>query len=83
MQLERESEHFFKKEYEYIAEKEKKDTIINDYKEKFVKYEKTLQEMQSEVESFGSRPTNEEWEEVCFENELYKNRVEELEALSK
>ena len=39
--------------------------------------------MQSEVETFGSRPTAEEWEEVCFENQLYKNRVEELEAMAK
>ena len=31
------------------------------------------------MKEFENRPTPDQWEEVCFENELFKNRIEELE----
>ena len=67
-QLERESEHYFKKECEHIAEKEKKDSTIQEYKAKLKLYEESIAELQREVETYGDRPKNDEWEEVCFQN---------------
>ena len=43
------------------------------------KYEELLKEMETELKQIQDRPSSDQYEEVIFENELFKNRIEELE----
>lgn len=81
IQLERETEHYFTKEVEYLADKEKRERMERDYNEKLEGYEKVLKELEEELKEVQNRPSVDQWEEICFENELYKNRIEELETI--
>jgi hypothetical protein len=41
-----------------------------------MKYQRLLEELEKELEVMSQRPTKEHFDEVEFENELYKNRIE-------
>jgi chromosome segregation ATPase len=80
-QMEKDSEQFFAKECEYLAERDRREKMQGEYTTKLEQYEQVIREMEEELKEIQNRPSVEQWEEVCFENDLLKNRVEGLEVL--